>query len=125
MARTTAAEVKAIMDNCTVDDDVVDVFIVSANALVTEVLGDDSDIGATLMEQIECWFTAHMLASTLHRTTKSEKIGEVAVTYTGEFKEKLSSTPYGQVVMQLDFTGKMANIGKKRASIYAIRSSDD
>ncbi len=124
MARTTATEVKAIMDNCTVDDTVVDVLIISANALVTEVLGDDSTIGATLLEEIERWFTAHMLASTLCRTTTNEKIGEVSVKYTGEFRENLSSTPYGQMVMQLDFTGKMANIGKKRASMYAIPSFD-
>ena len=125
MARTTAAEVKAIMDNCTVADAVVDVFIVSANALVTRVLGTDTTIGATLREQIECWFTAHMLASTLSRTTTEEKLGEAAVKYTGQFGMNLSSTPYGQMVLQLDFTGKMANIGKKGASITAIESFDD
>ena len=97
MARTTAAEVKAIMDNCTVTDAVVDVFIVSANAVVTKVYDGDTDIGDTLKEQIECWFTAHMLASTLHRTTTDERIGEVAVKYTGEFKQNLSSTPYGSI----------------------------
>jgi len=124
MARTTAAEVKAIMDNCTVTDAVVDVFIVSANAVVTKVYDGDTDIGDTLKEQIECWFTAHMLASTLHRTTTDERIGEVAVKYTGEFKQNLSSTPYGQVVLQLDFTGKMSNLGKRGASVYAITSFD-
>jgi len=124
MARTTAAEVKAIMDNCTVDDDVVDVFIISANAVVTKVFDGDTDIGTTMKEQIECWFTAHMLASTLSRTTTDEKIGEVSVKYTGEFKQNLSSTPYGQVVLQLDFTGKMSNLGKRGASVYAITSFD-
>ena len=122
MARTTATEVKAIMDNCTVDDTVVDVFIISANAVVTKVFDGDTDIGSTMKEEIERWFTAHMLASTLCRTTITEKIGEVAVKYTGEFRENLSSTPYGQMVLQLDTTGKMANIGKRRASMYAITS---
>ena len=124
MARTTAADVKVIMDNCTVTDAVVEVFIISANAVVTQVLGSDTTIGATLRGEIERWFTAHMLASTLSRTTKDEKIGEVSVKYTGEFRENLSSTPYGQMVKQLDFTGKMANIGKKGASIYAVTSFD-
>ncbi len=124
MARTTATEVKAIMDNCTVDDTVVDVFIISANAVVTKVFDGDTDIGSTMKEEIERWFTAHMLASTLCRTTITEKIGEVAVKYTGEFRENLSSTPYGQVVLQLDTTGKMANIGKRGASITAIKSFD-
>jgi len=124
MARTTATEVKAIMDNCTVDDAVIDSFIVSANAVVTSVFDGDTDIGSTMKEEIERWFTAHMLASTLCRTTVTEKLGEAAVRYTGEFRENLSSTPYGQVVLQIDFTGKMANIGKRRASIYAIESFD-
>ena len=122
MGRTTAAEVKAIMDNCTVENDVVDVLIISANAVVTKAFDGDTDIGATMKEEIERWFTAHMLACTLCRTTVTEKIGEVAVKYTGEFGQNLSSTPYGQMVMQLDFTGKMASIGKKRASITAITS---
>ena len=124
MARTTATEVKAIMDNCTVGDPVVNAFIISSNAIVTKVFSGDTNIGATLKAEIERWFTAHMLASTLSRTTKTEKIGEVSVTYTGEFGENLSSTPYGQMVMQLDVTGKMAKIGKKKASIYAIPSFD-
>ncbi len=105
MARTTAAEVKAIMDNCTVDDTVVNVFIISANAVVTKVFAGDTDIGSTMKEEIERWFTAHMLASTLCRMGTDEKLGEASIKYTGVFKEKLSSTPYGQVVMQLDFTG--------------------
>ena len=122
MARTTATEVKAIMDNCTVDDTVVDVFIISANAVVTKVFSGDTVIGSTMKEEIERWFTAHMLASTLCRTTTKEKIGEASVEYTGTFRDNLSSTPYGQVVLTLDLTGKMANIGKKRASIYSVTS---
>ena len=124
MGRTTATEVKAIMDNCTVDDTVVDVFIISANAVVTKVFDGDTDIGSTMKEEIERWFTAHMLASTLCRTTTDEKIGEVAVKYTGLFRMNLTSTPYGQMVMQLDTTGKMANVGKTGASITAIESFD-
>ena len=123
MARTTATEVKAIMDNCQVsDDDITDHYIPAANAIVTKVLGDDSDIGATLMEEVERWFTAHMIASSRWRTTKSDKVGDIQVQYTGEFKQDLSSTPYGQMVKQLDITGKMMNIGKRAAGIYAVTS---
>lgn len=124
MARTTAAEVKEIMDNCTLEDDIVYVYIVAANALVTKILGDDTTIGSVLLEEIERWFTAHMIASTRWRTTTREKIGDASVEYTGEFKQNLSSTPYGQMVMQLDVTGKMGNVGKKAASIHAVTSFD-
>lgn len=122
MARTTATEVKEIMDNCTLDGTIVDVYIVAANALVTKILGDDITIGDVLLEEIERWFTAHMIASTRWRTTTKEKVGDASVEYTGEFKQNLSSTSYGQMVMQLDITGKMGNIGKKAASIYAVTS---
>jgi len=122
MARTSIAEVKEILDSCTLDDYVITAFITAANALVTKILGTDTTIGATLLKEIERWFTAHMIASTLWRTTTKEKVGDASVQYTGEFKQNLSSTPYGQMVMQLDITGKMANIGKKAASMYAVTS---
>jgi len=127
MARTSATEVRQIMDNLTTDimnDTDVDSYILSANALVTKILGDDTSIGAVLKEDIERWFTAHMIACTRHRTTTEEKLGDATVKYTGVFKEQLSSTPYGQMVLQLDITGKMANIGKKGAGIFAVKSFD-
>ena len=121
MARTTATEVKQIMDNCTLSDTIVDAFIISANGVVTAAMGS-TNAGDTLLEEIERWFTAHMIAMTLCRTTSEESLGQASVKYTGLFREGLASTPYGQMVMQLDYTGEMANIGKKKASIYAIRS---
>jgi len=120
--RVTAAEVKAIMDGCTVLDDTVDVFIISANLTVTKMLGSDTTIGDTLLKEIERWFAAHMIASTIDRTTVTEKIGDVSVKYTGEFGKKLEATPYGQMVLQIDTSGKMAKLGKKAASIIAVTS---
>jgi len=122
MARTTSAEVKQVMDGCTVSDIIVDSYIVAANALVTKILGTDTTIGSTLLEEVERWFTAHMLACTISRTTESERLGDASVKYTGQFRENLSSTPYGQMVMQLDITGKMGNIGKRGASVFAVTS---
>ena len=122
MARVTATEVKAILDNCTVSDTIVDTFILSANLTVTSVFTSDTTASEAFLKEIERWFTAHMISSTLERTTITEKIGEVSVKYAGEFKQNLSSTPYGQMVMQIDVTGKMNNLGKRKASIYAVKS---
>lgn len=125
MARTTAAEVRQIMDNLTTDamnSTDIESYILGANALVTKILGSDTSIGSVLKEDIERWFTAHMIACTRHRTTTEEKVGDASIKFTGQFKENLSSTPYGQMVLQLDITGKMANIGKKGASMYAVIS---
>ncbi|OFY64753.1 MAG: hypothetical protein A2Y71_06170 [Bacteroidetes bacterium RBG_13_42_15] len=123
--RTTAAEVLAIMDNCSVSsDDITTHYITAANALVTSILGDDTDIGSTLLEEIERWLTAHLIAVSRWRSTQTEKVGEVSVKYTGFFGKMLESTPYGQMVLTLDTTGKMARSGKGRASIYGVKSFD-
>jgi hypothetical protein len=117
----TAMEVKEIMDNCTVSDTVVDTMIIGADALLVKVFAGDDQLGMDLMKEIERWLSAHMIASTLQRTTTKEKLGEAEFTYTGKFGENLSSTPYGQMVLTLDFTGKLKNtVGKAQASIFAI-----
>ena len=124
MARVTATEVKEIMDNCTVTDAIVTVMIGAATEVIDQVFEDDSDIGDTLLKEIERWFTAHMLASTLHRMGSEEKLGDAQIKYTGKWGENLSSTPYGQMVLTLDTTGKMSRMGKKAATITAIKSFD-
>lgn len=121
-ARVTVAEVKLIMDNCSLDDSIVDAYILAANALVTSILGTDTSIGTVLLKEVERWYTAHLIACTTWRTTTKEKIGEASVEYTGQFRENLSSTPYGQTVLQLDITGKMGLIGKKAVSTKAVTS---
>lgn len=120
--RTTAAEVKEIMDNCTLSDTIVDSYITAASALVDYVYEDDSEMPTTLLEEVERWYTAHMIASTTHRTTISEKLGDASVQYSGQFRAGLQSTPYGQMVLQLDITGRMGDVGKRRARIRAIKS---
>jgi hypothetical protein len=123
-ARVTATEVKAIMDNCTTADAVVTVMIGAATELIDEVFSNNTEVSTTLLKEIERWLTAHMLASTLSRTTSDEKVGDAEVKYTGKWGSKLESTPYGQMVLTLDFTGKMAKMGKIGASITAIESFD-
>jgi len=61
----------------------------------------------------------------LARMASKEKVGEAEVTYTGKWGELLKSTPYGQMVLLLDTTGKIANAGKAKASMYAIPNFDE
>lgn len=123
MARTNASDVLEILDNCTLSTTIVDVYITAANLLVTEILGDDGDIG-TMITEIEKWFAAHMIASTRWRTTEAEELGDAKIKYTGKTGFGLDFTPYGQMVKQLDFTGKMSRVDKKGAGIYAVKSAD-
>ncbi len=124
MARVTAAEVKEIMDHCTVTDVIVDTFIDAANDLVTRVFSGDETTTTTTLKEIERFFAAHLIACTISRTTSDEKIGDASLKYTGQWGKNLDSTPYGQIVKQLDTTGKMGNIGKQALRIYAIKSFD-
>ena len=120
MARVTAAEVKQIMDGCTTSDTIVEVMIDAATDVITAVFDGDVDMTTARLKEIERWFTAHMLASTLHRTTSEEKVGDASAKFTGKWGEKLNSTPYGQMVLTLDTTGKMSKAGKQAASIFAV-----
>lgn len=122
--RVVAAEVKEIIDGCTTSDEVVEVMIDAASEIITQVFENDTDIGTILLKELERWLTAHMLVSTLHRMGADEKVGDAQIKYTGQWGKKLESTPYGQMVLTLDTTGKIARTGKIAASIYAIKSFD-
>lgn len=124
--RVTAAEVTAIMDDVTLADAVIESFISAANAMVTNYLATTALDDATLKE-IERWLSAHMVASTVERMAISEGAGGASTKYVGEFKQNLSATPYGQMVLMLDTTGKLtvASENKKQASVYAVTSFDD
>ena len=98
------------------------------NALINKVFSDGADaaaIGDDLLKEIERWLTAHMISSSRLRTVNKEKVGDVDVTYTGKFGEGLSMTEYGQMVLQLDPTGRMQRVGKQDISITAIESFDE
>ena len=74
------------------------------------------------LRDIETWLTAHFIASTLHRQTSTEQVDGASVKYTGYWSKDLESTSYGQMVKVIDTSGKMANVGKKLASMKAITS---
>jgi hypothetical protein len=120
--RIQASDVKEIMDNCTTEDTVVETFIDAGELVITQILGNVTSLSTDQLKEIERWFVAHMIASTVFRTTASEKVGDAEVRYTGQWGKNLDSTPYGQMVKILDTTGKMSNLGKMSATIYAVKS---
>jgi len=122
--RTTSAEVLQLLDGCTLSSTIIDVFIATASRLVDSVYSGDNTMSSDQLEDIETWLTAHMIASTLHRQTSAEAVDGASVKYTGYWSKNLESTSYGQMVLVLDVSGKMANAGKKLASMKAITSFD-
>lgn len=125
MARTTSSDVQNIMDT-DVSTTKIDAIIEDANALVTDILGDDTTLSTAQLTTIEKWLTAHFIAIGLDQQAQAEGTGDAKITYQGKTGMGLDATYYGQQVKVFDTTGKMAqHIGKKQASIYAIESFDD
>ena len=118
-------DVKAIMDNCTTADATVTIFITTANAIINKVFVSDTTMTEDLLTEMEKWLAAHLIASTVFRTTSEEKLGDASLKYTGEWGKKLESTPYGQMVLILDSSGLMANAGKMSATITAVNEFDE
>ena len=120
--RVTYSDVQAIMDGCTTATGTITTFITTANSIINTVF-DTTDV--TLYVELEKYLAAHLIASTVYRTTSDEKLGDASVKYTGQWGKKLESTPYGQIVLILDSTGKLANAGKAAASIFAVNEFDE
>lgn len=122
--RTTALEVKQILDT-DLSDNIVKAFINTANIIVSDVLGSDTTLSANQLKEIEKWLTAHILSATREREAQKEEVGDGNVTYSGKTGMGLQATMYGQQVLMLDTTGKLAQeLGKKSATMTAITSFD-
>jgi len=119
--RVTATEVKQIITT-TQEDYIIDVFIESANLLVTSILAD-SGLSSDLLKEIERWLSAHFLSMSFERQTIREEIGGDTSEQYSKLGHGLSASTYGQTVKMLDTTGMMdAAINKKMASITAVTS---
>ena len=119
-ALVTADDVIEIMEDSSVSLDKIEAMIIAADLTIRKIFANDTTTGSALIKEIERWFVAHMVASTLQRATTEEGIGDVRIKYAGVFGKGLQSTPYGQMVLTLDVSGQMAKAGKTVASIYAV-----
>lgn len=86
---------------------------------------DDLDatvLDSTRLKDIERFLTAHLIMVTKDRMGTKERVGDAEVSYPNIFGPGLNASTYGQMVLQLDSTGTLANLGKKVISITAITS---
>lgn len=120
-ARIVESDVSAILEDTELTDPQIAPYIISANTLVNQVLGTGT---TDILKEIERWLAAHMIASTRERQAEREEAGTAKVKYAGTYGEALHATSYGQMVLALDTTGKMANLSMKTARIVAIKSFD-
>lgn len=116
--RVTAAEVKEIM-HWIPSGATIDAHITAANLIVTDVLGTDTDLSDAQKKEIERWLAAHIVAQDRQQPVM-EKIHVAEKRYGGVLGKNLENTKYGQMVVTLDTTGKMAGLGKTPAKVEAI-----
>lgn len=121
MARTTIEEVKKIIETA-LEDDIIQSFIDSANAMLTGVFaGSPNTPTDELLQQMEKWLTAHLLASTREPQIESQEVGLGKVKYAGKTGSGLDSTSYGQTAKLIDPTGRLnAWASKKQITFYTV-----
>jgi hypothetical protein len=125
MARTTATDVKVIIDT-NLSDSIVNAFISDANLLVTNVFGISSGLSDATLTSIEKWISAHFIATTRDRQASEEYVKDAKIKYTGITGTGLESTFYGQQALTLDTTGLLRkSTTTKLASMFAVSSPED
>lgn len=119
--RTTSAKVIEILET-ELTNEHVDKFIGIASHMVDDVAAVGT-LGSSRLAEIERWLTAHLISITLERKPVEEEIGnDTRMKYSDIFGEGLKATHYGQMVSELDTTGTLAALGKKKISFVAITS---
>ena len=120
MARVTPSEVEDIFEN----SDSIDLnpHITAANLIVTNVLGNEGLSAETLIE-IERWLAAHFACARLPMED-SMRMGDASIKIQGAFGKYLDSTSYGQRVLLLDTSGRLAS-SRKPGARFAALSHDE
>ena len=116
-ARVTAVQVMEIIST-SLSEEQINAFINTAHHVVEDRLGD-AELGETLLTDIELWLSAHFLA-TRDQRAKSETVAEYSVTYQGNTDMGLKATIYGQQALALDYTGTLAALGLKKATLNLV-----
>lgn len=125
MARTTLANVRALLSGQEIDIDDVDLFsfISTANTYVTDNLSD-SGLTAALLIEIEKYLAAHFASlRDVSAGVSSQRSDDQSITYTvGQVTNTdfLQSTHFGQVAVSLDVSGTLANAGRAKAVLEVL-----
>jgi len=119
--RTSASDIREILpDETAMTDGGIEAFIEMASAQVDEL--DSTQLGTTKLFEIERWLTAHLITITKERRGVQEEVGEAKVRFSNIYGEGLMASEYGQWVAQLDTTGTLMALGKKKVVIVAVTS---
>jgi hypothetical protein len=119
--RTSAAAVRAILGDHYDPKINLTPFIARATSLTDWLEGEDSDseLDATVLEQIECNLAAHFYTRA-DMIAQSRSTGGASGSFQGQTTMGLASTFYGQDAMTLDVTNALA--GRNQEMISGSRS---
>lgn len=107
--RALYSDVEGILETELTNDEIT-AYITTANLVVTAQLGNTA-LSAALLTQIETYLAAHLISTTRER--KAEQVsGEGGVRFEGKTGMRLEATHYGQMVMMLDSTGRLAALNR-------------
>ncbi len=123
MAVTTSVSDVRLIFHTSLSDDELRAFLEAAKDLVDETLGSTS-LTDSRLNRIAAFLTAH-LAHVLSPSVSRERVGDYDFSVQGETGEGLKATFYGQMVLLLDPTGKMAGLGNKLVHIALIEEPDE
>lgn len=120
--RTNASDVLTILENGSdFSESDVTPFLITANLLVSGQLSGEG-LSTSIMTEIEKYLSAHLMTTAIDRQTIRTEIGGDTSDQYPHLGKGLNSSTYGQTVKLLDTTGKLANLGKKKAKIKAVTS---
>lgn len=121
----TYSDVQTLMQDTSIDSAYITSVLITVDAVLTKIYENSTcTVSDTILEELQKYYAAHIIASTTARMASKEKLGEAQVDYLGTFGTGLDSTPYGQMLKLIDPCGVIAKTGKAVASIYAIKSRE-
>lgn len=119
--RTTASVVQELLAHNWDDVTSVTPYIQSASMLVDRLvvlaarLPSPITFTATELELIERWLAAHCYCQT-DLLYQSKSTGGASASFQGQTAMHLESTRYGQMAMDLDYSGVLATINKRQVA---------
>ena len=127
-ARITQSDVREIIDT-DLDDGSIAAFINAAYAMTIPIASLLSDCGGnTTLAEIQKFITAHLITLREPIVRRESIGGEASVEYLYQTGANLASglgaTPFGQAALALDCSGRLAQVGLKRASFKVWSHAD-
>lgn len=113
--RVSIDDLKNILDTELTDEQLY-AFINTAHVMVEEVLTSTA-LSSDLLTEIEMWLSAHYACIREQRASEESIGAEYRVKYQGTTDMGLKATTYGQQALALDYTGTLANLSAKKASL--------